>query len=232
MSPSFLISLILAASAIAAPQISPANVPAPGKRTCDVSKMTMALPAGQTVLSVPTLPPSSVLLGVGVQNYTCSTAGTFSATGAVAELYDISCLCKTSMFNNIQDMAYAIWQTAPASAKVPNLSSLKVPVMGQHFFVTSPSGTGISPVWDFRAGAAKGNSDAFVLAAKVANLPAPTGPKDVDWLELKSVQGALAAQVYRTDTRGGPAPTSCTPGATISVKYTSKYWFFGGTVKV
>jgi len=67
--------------------------------------------------------------------------------------------------------------------------------MGSHFFNPPPSGTGISPVWDFRAVSAKGNPDAFVLAAKVANIPAPSGPKDVDWLQLKSVTGALATQV-------------------------------------
>lgn len=67
--------------------------------------------------------------------------------------------------------------------------------MGNHFFITSPSGTGLSPVWDYRAGVAKGNSEAFVLAAKVADVPAPTSVQDVDWLQLKSVSGSLATQV-------------------------------------
>lgn len=68
--------------------------------------------------------------------------------------------------------------------------------MGNHFFINSPSGTGVSPVWDYRAGAAKGNPEAFVLAAKVVGVPAPTCPKeDVDWLQLKSVSGSLSTQV-------------------------------------
>lgn len=121
---------------------------------------------------------------------------TFSrSVGAVADLYDLSCLSKMpAIFNNIQDVAYGAWKLAP-----PNMKTLGTmggyPRMGSHFFNTSPSGTGISPVWDFRAVSAKGNPDAFVLAAKVANLPAPSGPKDVDWLQLKSVTGALATQV-------------------------------------
>ena len=67
--------------------------------------------------------------------------------------------------------------------------------MGNHYFINSPSGSGLSPVWDYRAGAAKGNPEAFVLAAKVADVPSPTSPQDVDWLQLKSVSGSLATQV-------------------------------------
>ena len=67
--------------------------------------------------------------------------------------------------------------------------------MGNHFFITSPSGTGLSPVWDYRAGAAMENADAFVLAEKVAGVPAPMSSQDVDWLQLKSVSGSLATQV-------------------------------------
>jgi hypothetical protein len=80
--------------------------------------------------------------------------------------------------------------------------------MGQHYFVTSPSGTGLSPVWDFRAASAQGNPNAFVLGAKVGDLPAPTGSSDVDWLQLKNVSGSLATSVYRVDTRGGQPPAS------------------------
>ena len=70
--------------------------------------------------------------------------------------------------------------------------------MGNHFFITLPSGKGISPVWDYRAGIAKGIPEAFVLAAKVANVPAPTRSQDVDWLQLKSVSGSLSTQVCCT----------------------------------
>ena len=84
-----------------------------------------------------------------------------------------------------------LWKASPADGKPPMTTSF----MGSHVFITSPSGTGISPVWDFRAGAAKRNPDAFVLAAKTADVPAPTGPRDVDWLQLKSASGSLATQV-------------------------------------
>jgi hypothetical protein len=227
----------IAVSALAAPQFRPPPAgigrPFPGRFTCDISAK-MTLPANQTTLTAPTAPVTSVVLGVGFQNYTCSDAGTYVSAGAVADLYDISCLSKVpAFFNTVQDQAFSVWKALPASVKTLGPTANSYPLMGSHFFVTSPSGTGLSPVWDTRAASGKGKPDAFVLAAKIGNIPAPTGKQDVDWLQLKNVQGGLAAQVYRTDTRGGPAPASCTPGsAPISVKYVSKYWLFGGTVKL
>ncbi|KAF9565881.1 hypothetical protein CPC08DRAFT_629174 [Agrocybe pediades] len=199
--------------------------PLAGRLACDPGAAKLVLPTGQTALTAPTDVISYVLLGVGFQNYTCTDAGTYASAGAVADLFDISCLNKVpAIFNSIQDIAYTAWKLAPANVKTLGASAVGYPLLGQHFFATSPSGTGISPVWDFRATSAKGKADAFVLAAKVGNTTAPTGAKDVDWLQLKNVQGSLATQIYRTDTRGGPAPATCTPGsAPITVKYTSKY---------
>jgi len=232
-------TLALAASAIATPQFRPPPAalgsPLPGKRTCAI-KQALTVPANQTVLTNPTTSASFVLLGVGVQNYTCSAAGTYASIGAVADLYDLSCLSAVpSAFNAIQDQAFAVWNASRSTA-IPRLGASAngcSPLMGAHYFVTSPSGTGLSPVWDFRGASAKGNPNAFVLAAKVGDLPAPTGHQDVDWLQLKNVSGELATSVYRTNTRGGQPPASCTTGsAPISVKYTSKYWLYGSSVTV
>ena len=115
------------------------------------------------------------------------------STGAVASLYDLACISQSPEFDDIQDLAFDLWNASPGPAnRTPPKSSS---FLGNHFFITSPSGTGLSPVWDYRAGAAKGNPDAFVLAAKVADVPAPTSVQDVDWLQLKSVSGSLATQV-------------------------------------
>ncbi|EDR13962.1 uncharacterized protein LACBIDRAFT_305232 [Laccaria bicolor S238N-H82] len=224
MSPSFFVTAMLAVAALAAPLI-------PG--SCDISHAQMTLPANQTALAQPSGAPSFVLLGVGVQNYTCSAAGTYASAGAVAQLFDISCLVKSPAFDNVQDIAFLKWQMTRGKDDCASaVSGMPLTRMGDHYFVTSPSGTGISPVWDFRAfGRFKGNANATVLAAKVANLPSPAGSENVDWLQLKSVSGGLATQIYRTDTRSGQPPASCTPGsALVSVKYTSKYWLFGSTV--
>jgi len=216
MSTSLLIILVLAfTEALAAPV-----------QCCDISDVQLSLPSNnRTAFSIPTSPLTSLALGVGVQNYTCSTAGTYTSTGAVASLYDLACISQSPEFVDIQDLAYDLWIASPTNVTPPMSSSF----LGNHFFITS--GTGLSPVWDYRAGAAKGNPDAFVLAAKVVDVPAPTSSQDVDWLQLKSVSGSLATQVYRTDTRGGSPPTSCMSGsAPISLRYVAKYWLYGGNV--
>lgn len=224
MSSSLFITAVLAVAALAAP-FSSGN--------CDIQHAQIGLPANQTALAQPSDAPSFVLLGVGVQNYTCTTNGTYLSAGAVGQLFDISCLVKSPMFDDIQDVAFARWQATSGNDDCEgDITGMPLPRVGDHYFVTSPSGTGISPVWDFRAfGCFKGDSAATVLAAIVANLPSPDGNENVDWLQLKSVSGDLATQIYRTDTQGGQPPASCTPGsALVSVKYTSKYWLYGSTV--
>jgi hypothetical protein len=76
--------------------------------------------------------------------------------------------------------------------------------------VTSPTGTGISPIWDFTSsGNFAGDANAYVIGAKVGDIPAPTKPTtNVDWLALNGVQGALASKIFRIDTVGGQPPTS------------------------
>lgn len=70
----------IAVSALAAPQFRPPPAgigrPSPGRCTCDISA-NMTLPANQTALTAPTAPVTSVLLGIGFQNYTCSDAGAY-----------------------------------------------------------------------------------------------------------------------------------------------------------
>ncbi|KAF8888604.1 hypothetical protein BD779DRAFT_1623629 [Infundibulicybe gibba] len=103
-----------------------------------------------------------------------------------------------------------------------------------HYYVPNPlTGVGVNPKWDFTSqGANAGNPNAFVIAARVAGLSAPTGPSDIDWVSLSALTGELAQEIYRVDTRGGQPPATCTPGSPpIVVKYTAKYWLFGGSVK-
>ena len=45
---------------------------------CDVSEAIIPLPPSQTNLTVPSTQPNSIALGVGVQNYTCSSSGTYT----------------------------------------------------------------------------------------------------------------------------------------------------------
>jgi len=160
---------------------------------------------------------------------------TYTNVGAVADLRDISCLVGTSKFATIQNDAYTAWSKAPASlsskSAVTSISGSS-PLLGQHYYVINPitGSPAISPKWDMTA--MKKNANAFVTAAKVATLAAPTGSGDIDWVQLKNLQGELATSVYRVDTKGGQPPASCTAGSPLlSVKYTAKYYLFGGTIK-
>lgn len=72
MSALLLITLVLAVTALSAPQYS---TPV---RCCDISNVQLSLPPNRTAFSTPTSPLSSLVLGAGIQNYTCSAAGTYT----------------------------------------------------------------------------------------------------------------------------------------------------------
>jgi len=229
----FLVSLLLAVLAFAAPRPSFSS----NCSKCSTANAKPTLPANQTALVSSTETTSYIALGVGVQNYTCNaTSLTYTNVGAVAELFDISCLYGTNEFSKVQDDAYTLWNKVPSDVTAQSVIQIlgdKPFVLGQHYYVPNPVAAtpAISPKWDFTSDADKGNAEAFVIGAKVGDLPAPTGPSDIDWLQVKNVQGELATTLYRVDTKAGQPPSSCTAGSTISVKYTAKYWLLGGSIK-
>jgi len=200
---------------------------------CNVQDVKPTLPSGQTALTVPTGEVvKNIALGVGVQNYTCSSAGAFTSVGAVAELIDISCFAGSSIFSSLTTDVFDIFNATKEITVNDVIDTLggSFGVLGQHYFVTNPfTGTGVSPTFDFRAASKKGDPNAFVIANKTGDIAAPSGPQDVDWLELTGAAGDLAKHVFRIVTKAGQPPASCTPGAAISVKYTAQYWFFNGT---
>ncbi|OCH85780.1 hypothetical protein OBBRIDRAFT_838704 [Obba rivulosa] len=221
--------LTLVTSALAAPSTKRAE--------CDVSTRSISLPSGQTTLVKPTTStPTFIGVGVGVQNYTCGTTGTYTNVGALAELFDISCTPEV-LFDAVTDVIFDAWKDAPASITtaelIDTLAIFDPPfILGQHFFITNPiTGSGLSPKWDFTSASLKGHSDAFAVGAKVGDLPAPTdNVTNIDWLQLNVVQGDLASEIFRIQTRGGQPPTSCTPGSPeIFIRYAAQYWLYGGS---
>ncbi|OCH85781.1 hypothetical protein OBBRIDRAFT_285503 [Obba rivulosa] len=207
--------------------------------SCDVSAFVPTFPPNQTQLVVPNnTVPSFIGLAFGVQNYTCTQFNNFTNVGAVAELIDISCLTAIpGVLNTIQDPLYAFWTnfTGASIQEIINLFHLIDPpeVLAQHYFVSNPlTGMGVSPKWDFTSsGEFEGNPDAFIVAKGKGSLPAPTNATiDVNWLDVANVEGSIASEVFRIDTRGGQPPASClfNQTADISVKYVSKYIFYGG----
>ncbi|KAJ3573367.1 hypothetical protein NP233_g2461 [Leucocoprinus birnbaumii] len=218
---------------------------ASGAPTTACSECTVQNPAA--LMNLPSGFPAAayglsyVAVAIGTQNYTCSSTGTYTLNGALADLFDISCLAKSkTLFDKVTDAAIAIWQHAP-----PNLSTktvmnglqtmIKNPIfLGQHYYVTNPiTGTGVNPMWDFTSSSAtRKNSEAYVVAAKSYGSAAPTGTQDIDWVYLTNIgAGELANVVYRTDTKLGQPPASCTPGSDpLYVKYAAKYWLYGGSI--
>ncbi|WVQ83500.1 hypothetical protein IAT38_005641 [Cryptococcus sp. DSM 104549] len=190
-------------------------------QACSVSKISV--PLGVSTLTVPAGQSSSTIaVGRGVQNYTC-TAGAYVSTGALASLFDVSCLYSLTAGKVDPSLITSLVpKIAYNSLGYPDTG--KLPIAIHHLFVDTPNTnvTGsISP--EFVA-----NNDR-VLVSKVAAFNDPTDPtNNVPWLQLAAVegQGTLAKSVYRLGTYKGQPPTSCsTEGANLSVKYAAMYWF-------
>lgn len=208
-------------------------------RTCELKGIDITgLPES---FPKPTLPLAFVSVAIGTQNYTCSEHGNYTAAGAVAELYDISCLAHGSSssspeFLKIQNDVFAGWKDAPAGKTAREVGWWFDSVLGhqgQHYFIPNPqTGQGLSAKWDFTStGRTNGVHDAFVVVSRLAGAKAPTGAQDIDWLALASIDGGLGKEVYRTDTvEGQPPSATCKPGSgDVQVKYASKYWFYGAS---
>jgi len=198
------------------------------------SALQSDLPSNQTLLVAPSSAPNFVALGVGVQNYTCSSTGTFTNIGAYAELLDISCLYGTSEWDRVQTDAFAIWNATGPGTSVQDIVNFfrTIPlggdILGQHYFIANPSGTGANvPKFDFTSAHFNGNPNAFVVASKVGDIPSPQGAAQVDWLKLNATAGELATEVFRVNTVAGQDTASCTAGQTASSKYVAKYLFYG-----
>ncbi|EGO03871.1 hypothetical protein SERLA73DRAFT_175561 [Serpula lacrymans var. lacrymans S7.3] len=205
--------------------------------SCNLSHAVLQVPANQTQLVAPTFAPNFIGMGVGVQNYSCNaTSSTYELVGAVAELFDVSCLYGTPAFESTPAQTYTAWNASSAITSqeiIGTLSLLEAPVvLGQHYYVANPVGSGLSPKWDFTSsGYTTGNSNAYMIGVKKGDIPSPDTEVNIDSLEVANVKGGLATTVFRVNNNGGQPPATCTPGtAPIAVKYVSQYWFFGGSV--
>jgi len=198
----------------------------PGKAvySCDVSGAHLQLPSNQTQLVIPpSQVPKFIAVGSGVQNYTCSASGTYTSVGALATLFDVSCLAKSPLLTSVPELVYDANGVIPVLTKLLGKTPLK---LGQHLFITNPvTNSGVVPRFDFTA--SQNDPNAFVDATKVGDILAPSDPEsNVDWLQLQGFLGDLAKTVFRVNTKGGQPSASCTPGDTASIPYAALYWFF------
>jgi len=214
-------------SVVALSQLVTAS-PTPSQYNCPTQNDVLQLSPWQSQLFVPPgEKPAYTVLGLGVQNYTCSsTTGLYTSIGARAALYDISCEYGSPNFDTIAADAYA---------QLPNdisqlLQELDNPptagLLGSYYYVTTESG--ISPKWDFTSVSQTNDPNAFVIASEVGDIPAPTGsPQDIDWVQWTNIQGDFARTIFGVETKGGQPPAYCPAGSPdISVKYTAQYWLF------
>ncbi|KAB5589396.1 putative effector protein [Ceratobasidium theobromae] len=196
---------------------------------CDVSGAELDLPS-TNVISVPKgTKPEYIVLGIGTQNYTCTAAGNYTSAGAVATLIDISCLYQYNpkLFEDVQDRVYNLMpmygHNIPSWHKIEAVLGHYPYIVGDHYFI--PEDGAIAPKFGFRR-SGKGDVDAFTVDKRVGGIPSPENSRNIDWLQLQSTAGELSKYTFRVDTQGGQPPKSChKEGHTITVPYTTKYWF-------
>ena len=140
--------------------------------------------------------------------------------GAVAELFDISCLVETSVFDTIQLPLFAAWDAFDGISVqdfIDFFHAVNPPeILAQHYFVANPiTGQGVSPKWDFTSSGNPrlvGNPNAFIVAKGKGSVPAPDSTVNVNWLDVVNIGGQagglVADEVFRTDTVGGQPPSS------------------------
>lgn len=180
------------------------------------------------------LPPPSaglvlhhVAVGRGTQNYTCDTSNPSSApvaVGALATLFNVSCLAATSqdLLEKIPAMAVNFYYDAVTSTGSLGPMTLP-PISGHHFFVdsTTPFFNLDTPTLDIgTVPSSKNNS----VPAPATAAKGPSGSNAVPWLKLLAKDGATGGikEVYRLDTAGGSAPATCQgQAANIVVQYSA-----------
>ncbi|KXJ87744.1 hypothetical protein Micbo1qcDRAFT_21510 [Microdochium bolleyi] len=192
----------------------------------------------------------SVLLGHGIQNYTCSAAGAkATATGALAVLWDIAPLFPGSgpralsseewagltvkalhttdiPLNPAVDAGrpYAADPNAPFPAAADlTLEGVQGPLRfaGHHYFA------GSVPTFTMGDALFVGKKDDGIAAPTTAD-KGITGTGTVDWLKLSDTGSSRVTKLaYRVYTAGGVAAACTEAGQAESVPYTAQYWFFG-----
>ncbi|KAF7712827.1 Uncharacterized protein PECH_000847 [Penicillium ucsense] len=206
----------------------------------------ISLPLNDTKKSLPTPSPGLdlkfIALGRGTQNYSCTPSSSSQdatkdekpvAVGAVATLFDASCIAATSL--SLLHELPSIMGRAPLGplalitellGDMTNSSSL---ILGEHYFNAAGE-----PTFNLTMS----GSDAWAISKKDASVPAPKRvqvenacpekSQDVAWLKLDQKQGNLIKEVYRVVTFQGSPPSTCAgQDETILVGYAAEYWFYG-----
>lgn len=149
---------------------------------CDISNAELPL-----FKTIPQLPPPSqdhqlrhVVIGRGTQNYTCAT-DTYGtpipeSAGAVATLYDASCLASNypDLFHQVSELAEKVDSEALTNLadRIKDIASVNL-VEGYHYFDETST-----PFFDLR----QDYSPNWIATSGIEKVPSPNGA--VDWLRL------------------------------------------------
>ena len=177
------------------------------------------------------------------QNYTCSSASKDvvpKAIGAVASLYNVSCIAAN--YPDILAMlpGLALQYALPADPAA-NLEPSNLELVGHHYFSSNNTPTfDLTQIHPLSTASVDAAGTTFGIAKFKANSnsTAPTdAPKGengvgngaVPWLRLDATYGTTGdvKAVYRLNTAGGKAPATCESSpAAFSVQYATAYWFY------
>ena len=178
-----------------------------------------------------------VAVGRGTQNYTCDTSNTTAAptaAGAVATLFNASCIAATypDLLNMLPRVSMAFNLTAsPSYPKnlVPTSTNSKLApgnyvISGHHYFTDNTTPFFTLDTDNLKLGVIPCSKKAAVAAP--ADAPAgQQGEKAVPWLKLSAKLGATGRlqEVYRVETAGGSAPSTCSGmPASFQVEYSAQ----------
>ncbi|KAI1768705.1 hypothetical protein GGR53DRAFT_347846 [Hypoxylon sp. FL1150] len=183
-------------------------------------------------------PPSAgltlkhVAIGRGTQNYTCDLTNATAVPvqiGAVATLFNASCVAATypDLLQLLPKLALQFNLTAQEDSRMGPTNLI---ISGKHFFTNTTTPFFNLDTTQYNLG------EAGCSKANQTNAPAdaPTGQageKAVPWLKLKTHIGSTGnlQEVYRIETAGGSAPSTCVgQSAAFEVQYAAQYWFWEG----
>lgn len=200
---------------------------------CDLSKAKLPVASPTSLPAVSSgLQLKHVAIGRGTQNYSCSASNTTAppvALGAVATLYNASCIASTypdllALLPGVS-LTFNTSSTASKQAAPPSLI-----ISGQHYF-----SNGTTPAFDLNTAT---ENLGFAPCMKNSSVAAPSGAIKgqggvgngaVPWLKLTTRMGATGnlEEVYRVNTAGGQPPANCVGmPSTFEVQYAAEYWFF------
>lgn len=210
-------------------------------------KSILIITQGSTELPAANGTLKAIVVGHGIQNYTCSAAGANATSGgALAVLYDITSLYasltteqRTQLPINVLrttdlplnlagdvDNEYAADVSDPfkddEDLTVDGLAE-PLKVLGHHYFDAS-----LTPTFDLY------NADLLFKGGKLSSVKAPASADAgllntgaVDWLQLGDKGASVGlTETYRVVTAGGNSLACEEAGQTISVPYASQYWYY------